>query len=96
MSFCPALEQAFASIFSPAPGTELAETYTPASEPLFRSDDPGVVTVGSLADGDRFIAMFSGEYELLRHDGMHTIARHCATGVEQTFGNRAPVLKSQR
>ena len=96
MSFCPAMEAAFQSIFQPESGAELAETYSPASEPLFQNDDPSAVELRTVEAGDRFIAMFSGEYELLRHDGMHTYARHIATGVEQVFGNRAPVLKSQR
>ena len=60
------------------------------------ADDPNAVEIRTVDVGDRFIAMFSGEYELLRHDGMHTYARHIATGVEQAFGNRAPVLKTQR
>ena len=92
MSFCPQMEQAFASIFTPESGAELAETYSPATEPLFSADDPNAVEIRTVDVGDRFIAMFSGEYELLRHDGMHTYARHIATGVEQVFGNRAVVL----
>lgn len=59
MSFCPAMEEAFASIFSPQPGS-VAETYTPATEPLFSDDDPAVVEVRMVDVGDRFIAMFSG------------------------------------
>ncbi len=96
MSFCPAMEAAFNSIFSPDGNTDISESYSPSTEPLFSADDPNLVEVGTLDSGTVFIAMFSGEYELLRHDGMHTYARHLATGVEQILGNRARVLKTQR
>lgn len=104
MSFGAEMEAAFRSVFGdptePEPTQEpeqvLPDSYTVSSEPLFQPDDPRIIDVCTLAVGDRFIAMFSGEYELLRHDGIRTYARHIATGVEQALGNRAPVLKSQR
>lgn len=92
MSFCPAMEEAFTSIFTPESGSEIADTYTPASEPLFSIDNPDAVAVGTLEPGIVFVAMFSGDYRLTHHEGMHTYARHLATGVEQVFGNRAVVL----
>lgn len=101
MSFGAQMESAFQSIFGgpaepkPDPDTTLPESYSPSTEPLFSDDDPAVVEVRTLSPGDCFLAQFSGEYQLMHHDGMHAYALHLTTGVEQILGNRARVLPKQ-